>query len=87
MIVAEELTEEEAFCGKETESGVRVRGFSEGSDRRAYEEDAEVDADADADDRGGVPTLAALVLICGKEICGMARIGSPIESIEVRLDG
>jgi hypothetical protein len=30
--------------------GGRIRGFSEGRDRRAYDEDAEVEADAEADD-------------------------------------
>lgn len=49
-VVDEELAVAPEFCGKErTESGVRIRGFSEGSERRAYEEDAEVDAEAEAD--------------------------------------
>lgn len=56
-----------AFCGRVREArGVRIRA-SEGSDRRAYKEDADVgaeaEAEAEAEDCGGVPALVSLVLI------------------------
>lgn len=58
IVVDEEVVFVPVFWGKEsTESGVRIRGFSEGSERRAKEDEADVEVDPDADDRG-VETLA-----------------------------
>lgn len=55
------------LCGKESaDKGVRTRALSEGSERRANEDEADVEVDAEADEWGGVDTFEWLVLIWGR---------------------